>query len=174
MIPTPDKIRVRGRQNGLPRAWRRARGFTIVELVVVITLIGILAAVAGPRFFDRSAFDARGYRDELGAAMRYGQKVAMATGCPVRVTVDASGYALGQQSALAGHCDPGDAAYATPVLLAGGEVMTGTRPADVTVVPNLDFVYLATGDTTLGANQTLNVGGRMLSVDASSGLVSTP
>ncbi|NNF16323.1 MAG: prepilin-type N-terminal cleavage/methylation domain-containing protein [Gammaproteobacteria bacterium] len=157
-----------------PRAGRLVRGFTLVELVLVITLVGILAVVAAPRFFNNSTFDERGYRDEIGAALRYAQKVAVATGCPVRVTLNASGYALGQQTALAGHCDPGDASYATPVRLADGEVMAGSPPAGVTVTPSLDFVFGATGGTTLGGDQTVNVGSRALLVNATSGLVTTP
>lgn len=156
------------------RTGQAASGFTLVELVLVITLVGILAVVAVPRFFSNPTFDERGYRDELGAALRYAQKVAVATGCPVRVTVNASGYALGQQTALAGHCDPGDGSYTTPVRLADGEVMTGSPPAGVTVAPALDFIYRATGDTTLGGNQTVNVGSRVLFVNATSGLVTTP
>ncbi|GBL44635.1 MSHA pilin protein MshB [Sulfuriferula multivorans] len=41
-------------------------------------LIGILAATAIPRFFDRQTFDSRGFSDETLAALRYAQKAAVA------------------------------------------------------------------------------------------------
>lgn len=50
----------------------------MVELITVIVIIGILAAVAAPRFTQRGSFDSRGFYDQAAAAIRYAQKAAIA------------------------------------------------------------------------------------------------
>jgi MSHA pilin protein MshC len=146
-------------------------GFTMVELVVVITIMGILATVAAPRFFDNQAFEERGYFEELVAAARYGQKLAVASGCPVRLQIATGGYALNQQLISAGRCDPGDSSFGQPVLMPSGQTMTGTTPAGIAVGPTVTVIFNALGQTDLGSDQSINVGGWTLQIQADSGYV---
>ena len=149
-------------------------GFTVVELVLVIVILAVLSSVAGPRFFGDREFAERSYRDELALTLRYAQKVAVASGCPVRTSVNAAGYTLNQQAMLNGHCDPADSSYSVPVLLSDGQVAAGNTPAGIIVGPVLTLRYDTLGRTDLAGDQTLTVGSQTLTIHAASGLVLTP
>jgi Tfp pilus assembly protein FimT len=58
------------------RNWRAA-GFTTVELVMVIVVLGILAVFALPNLSGSSTFRAAAFQDEVAAALRYAQKTAV-------------------------------------------------------------------------------------------------
>jgi MSHA pilin protein MshC len=156
------------------RRKRRSRGFTLIELVVVIVILGILAAVAAPRFFDDRTFLERGYFEELAAALRYAQKLAVASGCPVRMSIVAGGYEARQQNALSGSCDTTDLTWGTGITLADGRVLAGSSPLGVSAAPDVTFEFDALGRTNLAGNQSINVGAFALTVRAESGFVQTP
>ena len=69
---------------------QREYGFTIVELVAVMVITGIIAAIAAPRFIGVDAFDARGSYSTLVSALRYAQKTAIAQRTTVCANVDVS------------------------------------------------------------------------------------
>jgi len=57
---------------------KNQRGFTLVELITVIVILGIISAVAVPRFFDSNTFQSRGFYDQVISTLRYAQKTAIA------------------------------------------------------------------------------------------------
>ena len=61
-------------------ALTKQSGFTLVELVIVLVLLGIISVVALPKFFDAGSIREKGYCNEVVSALRYGQKLAMAEG----------------------------------------------------------------------------------------------
>lgn len=82
------------------RTCTRASGFTTVELVVTLVIVGILAAIALPRFQDTSAFTQLGFSDEVRAALRYAQKLAIAKRREVCVDFLPAGGGLPDRLAL--------------------------------------------------------------------------
>ena len=159
-----------------PRCLRRGPqcAYTIIELILIIVLLGILGAVAGPRFFDNASFDARRYQDELASALRYAQKIAVASGCPVRADIGSGSYALYQQPAISGHCNTASPSFSLPVLLPTGEPMQGTAPSGIAVAPAQSIVFDPLGRTSLPTDLTLSVADRSVTIRAGSGLVTMP
>ena len=63
-----------------------SRGFTIVELILVVVLIGILAVSVVPKFVDTSAISLQGGAAMVAADIRYTQELAMSTHSPKTIT----------------------------------------------------------------------------------------
>jgi MSHA pilin protein MshC len=153
------------------RSGQESRGFTLVELVIVIVILGILGAVEVPRFFSDRTFLERGYYDELATALKYAQKLAVASGCPVRVEIQPGGYEAHQQAPASGRCNPTDSTWSTGVWLADGQLLSGKSPIGVSASPAVTMVFDALGRTNLASGQNITVGPFALTVRAESGLV---
>lgn len=103
-------------------------GFTLVELVVTLVVLGIIAVVVLPRIVARNTFDSRGFHDQATATVRYAQKIAIAQRRPIFVCVNAP--AVGDISvSYASLCAaqiPGPTGAALKVPAPSGVTLTST------------------------------------------------
>jgi MSHA pilin protein MshC len=114
-------------------ARRPAPGFTLAELVMVLVIIGVLAALVAPRVLQSRNFASRGFYDEAQAVVRYAQKTAIAWRRTVTVCVAAT-----EISAIS------NANCAAPALLnhptSGGQLRS-VAPDGVTLSPVGSFGF---------------------------------
>ena len=144
------------------------RGFTLVELIMVIVITGILAAVVGPRFFDRRVFDERLFFEESLSAVRYAQKLAVASGCSINTQVSSSGYALSYATACGAIA--ANSAVANP---SGGAYAAGNSH-NVSVSPALNVTFDSLGAASGAANSASFASGTFtLTVNLATGFIET-
>ncbi len=74
----------------------RQHGFTLVELILVILILGIISINVGSRFFTTSSFADRKVADELVEAIRYAQHLAMSRGGGIRIVTTSTSYTVEQ------------------------------------------------------------------------------
>lgn len=157
-----------GMQGQGPERRARNRGFTLVELVIVIVIVGMVAVVTGPLMFSTPAYQQSGFFNETLAAVRYAQKLAVSSGCPVRVSIATSGYSLWRPPAAA-NCAaaPTNTAVADPSD--PGIPFAGSAPSGVTLSPAGDIVF--TPDGRASSNVTVTILSRSFRVYAATGFV---
>jgi MSHA pilin protein MshC len=150
---------------------RRVRGFTLIELVCCLVIIGILAAVAGPRIFDNSSFNAHGYAQEVADAVHQTQAVAAASNCAAEITINAAAYSAMQRAAVGNSCAAAGG-WATPILRSDGTPLSGTAPTGITVAAApVQIVFNGAGQVTSGTPAALQITPFTVTVNPVSGLV---
>lgn len=174
--PAPDDHPATGaaRHVGARGHVRRA-GFTAIELVVVIAVVGILVSIAAPRFLEMGGFSAdRAHREAL-SNLRFAQRRAMNTGCPVQVDFTATGYTLSQRTG----CRSG--AWTQPIVdpVSNTAPFAIALPDGVALTSSVDpIVFDAVGRLTTSAgvatDATITIGGRSLAGIGETGLIHVP
>ncbi len=130
----------------------RHLGFTLIEMIVVLVLIGVLAVYAAPRMFNSGDFYARGFHDETLSLLRYAQKAAIAQRRTVCVTFAASSASLTI------------AATAATVACAGNPLVgpKGESPATITGKSGVGYSPTPVNFSFNGQGQAVDSSGALL------------
>jgi MSHA pilin protein MshC len=127
----------------------RTRGFTLVELILIVVLIGILSFFAGARISDRNQANARGFAEQVASTLRFAQKAAIAQRRNVYVNVDASARRVRACLDAATTC-------ATPLSSPAGGSLDVTGATGVTLTSGTtQFSFDALGRPSFASNLTL-------------------
>lgn len=150
----------------------RVGGFTLVELVMVMVLIGILSVVILPRLNSTSGFTSALFRDELASTLRYAQKAATSRRRMVCASIAPGAVGLSVATVSgATACDQG-------LQLAGGGSTLVSKDAAVTISPAPVTLYFqpdgritADGNGANIYNASLSVSGEQLDIIGATGHV---
>lgn len=137
-------------------------GFTLIELIMVMVMMGVLAVFAAPRLVNTGDFTARGFRDETLSVLRYAQKTAVAQRRVVCVQLNATGVALTMDTDATpdGVCN---GAVTLPSTPRGGTGLSGSVSA---------FKFTPLGGTDLTAAVTVSIANSTaITVEADTGYV---
>lgn len=154
-----------------------ARGFTLVELIVILIILGILSVFVLPRFAGRQVFDTRGVLDEVSASLRFAHQQAVAQRRQVCVGVTTGGLTITRALAVPpGAC--GATALTNPATGSAYSVVMPTgvslaaRGATAALPTTISFDAL--GRPNAAAGLRVNGDGSFcLSVEAETGYVHT-
>jgi len=130
-------------------------GFTLVELIVVILIVGILSISIAPRFFGVSSYEDRKAADELSTAFRHTQQLAMNRGGNVQLILTASNFTVQLADGTA---------LQSP---AGAKPYQINFPPNVAISPAVTITYDRLGRPSAGA--TITLGSQTVTVEQETG-----
>ena len=134
------------------------RGFTLVELIIVILLVGILAINVGTRFFSNSSFADRNVADELVEAIRYTQHLAMSRGGGIQIVTTPTKYTI-QQTDTTPIPNPNRTGNYSITIPASSSLSAET----------ITFNGLGQPDTTLDKSITIGSGSLVVTIETETG-----
>ncbi len=139
---------------------KNKNGFTIIELIVVILLLGVVATIIGPRFISSTSFSSRANRDKVKFILKTGQKAALAQRRDIYPMVNS-----GELILCYSNTNP---CPTNQKFTVNNRVFSVSANGTNIVIPNFKFNALGNTGT---SKITIQVGGKNLYIEEESGYI---
>ena len=124
-------------------------GYTLLEMVAILVIVGILAAVLAPRFMGATGFTGQTTADKLLVAARYAETLAQDQGVTTSLVVGANSFSVTQNGVAVANPTLQSASFAVPlpagVTITPQTTVSFTRPGVPSATPT--FTVAGTGFT---------------------------
>ncbi len=139
---------------------KNKNGFTLVELIIAITVVGIIAVVGSSRFLGTSSFSDRANADKVKFLLKIGQKAAMAQRRNIYVI---------QSGSIINLCYTNSSPCPTNQMITLNNKIFNANVGSTTIVlPSISFNSLGSAGT---SKLTVKVGQKNIYVEPESGYV---
>jgi MSHA pilin protein MshC len=147
---------------------KRQHGFTMVELIVTMIIIGIMAVAVVPRMSLLSGFSEVGFRDKVKATLEYARKSAVAQRRNVRVAVVGGTVTVTIDNDIPEGAGAGT--YGRNLILPGSNSHQFSAPSGTTLTPDTTLSFDPLGHPSAAATLTVS-GAGAIAVEAGTGYV---
>lgn len=132
------------------------KGFTLVELIIVIVLLGTISAITLPRFFDEQTFTSSFERSELDNAIAWTRNRTVTSQCTHELRITDTGWNVYRDvdcrtspplTAIEAACTAGSEVLDLSVAVSDslGSTVAGTSPTVATANSPQRLIFTATG-----------------------------
>lgn len=132
-------------------------GFTLMESVIVILLLGILAAFIAPKAFDSGRMTLKSQAWNFASDLRYAQLLATTTGVPVTVTTSGNRYTI-QYTLNSASVTPVDVTMANDAVFTPAGQQSLTFDSLGQAQGSLSFAFSSTGNSSASVSVTAATG----------------
>lgn len=147
---------------------KHTKGFTLIELVMIMVILGIVSITVLPKFWDDSTFYSQGFSKQLLATLRYAQKTAIVQHRLVCVNLAASTPATVTLNIASLNSDT---TCSIALNLPGSSSNVLTAPSDITLNPATTVNFDALGRPSTSASISIPGVADAIIIEAETGYV---